>query len=64
MIVILKKGINKEEKEKVVLTLKDYGFIVKEIVGENDTVLGAVGSRHVDPREIELLPGSSHLQTI
>lgn len=40
MIVILKKGINKEEKEKVVLTLKDYGFIVKEIVGENDTVLG------------------------
>ena len=64
MIVILKKGINKEEKEKVVLTLKDYGFIVKEIVGENDTVLGAVGSRHVDPREIELLPGVSSVLPI
>ena len=64
MIVILKKGINKEEKEKVVLTLKDYGFIVKEIVGENDTVLGAVGSIHVDPREIELLPGVSSVLPI
>ena len=64
MIVILKKGINKEEKEKVVLTLKDYGFIVKEIVGENDTVLGAVGSRHVDPREIELLSGVSSVLPI
>ena len=64
MIVILKKGINKEEIEKVVLTLKDYGFIVKEIVGENDTVLGAVGSRHVDPREIELLPGVSSVLPI
>ena len=64
MIVILKKGINKEEKEKVVLTLKDYGFIVKEIVGENDTVLGVVGSRHVDPREIELLSGVSSVLPI
>ena len=64
MIVILKKGVNKEEKEKVVLTLKDYGFIVKEIVGENDTVLGAVGSRHVDPREIELLSGLSSVLPI
>ena len=64
MIVILKKGINKEEKEKVVLTLKGYGFIVKEIVGENDTVLGAVGSRHVDPREIELLSGVSSVLPI
>src|SRR5574344_1685935 len=64
MIVILKKGITKEEKDKVASTLKDYGFIVKEIVGENDTVLGAVGSRHVDPREIELLPGVSSVVPI
>ena len=64
MIVILKKGITKEEKDKVASTLKGYGFIVKEIVGENDTVLGAVGSSHVDPRIIELLPGVSSVVPI
>lgn len=57
MIVILNKGITLEQKDKVVAALHDYGFMVKEIVGENDTVLGAVGSSHADPRTIELLPG-------
>ena len=64
MIVILQKGITPEEKEKVVSALKGYGFMVREIVGENDTVLGAVGSVHVDPRTIELLPGVSSVLPI
>lgn len=57
MIVILKKGITAQEKDKVRSFLKDKGFIVKEVVGEHDTVLGAVGTPHIDPRSVELLPG-------
>ena len=57
MIVILKKGITAQEKDKVRSFLKEKGFIVKEVVGEHDTVLGAVGTSHIDPRSVELLPG-------
>ncbi len=59
MIVVLKKGINLQEKDKVVEFLKRKGFLVREIVGENETVLGAVGTGHIDPREVEILPGVS-----
>ena len=57
MIVILKQGINAQDKIKVKSFLSDRGFLVKEIKGEQDTVLGAVGMAHIDPREVELLPG-------
>ena len=57
MIVILKQGINAQDKNKVKSFLSDRGFLVKEIKGEQDTVLGAVGMAHIDPREVELLPG-------
>ncbi|MBQ0071527.1 MAG: 3-deoxy-7-phosphoheptulonate synthase [Spirochaetales bacterium] len=64
MIVILKKGISVQEKDKVAEYLKSSGFMVREIVGENDTVLGAVGSAHIDPRTVELLPGVSSVVPI
>ena len=57
MIVILKKGITAQEKDKVKSYLREKGFIVKEVVGEHDTVLGAVGIKNLDPRSVELLPG-------
>ena len=57
MIVILKQGINAQDKNKVKSFLSDRGFLVKEIKGEQDTVLGAVGMAHIDPREVELLSG-------
>lgn len=57
MIVVLKKGISLKEKDKVAVFLKEKGFLVREIVGENETVLGAVGTGHIDPREVEILPG-------
>ena len=50
MIVILKQGITAQEKEKVRSFLTERGFIVREIKGEQETVLGAVGMAHVDPR--------------
>lgn len=64
MIVILKKGITLQEKDKVAAYLKSSGFMVREIVGESDTVLGAVGSAHIDPRTVELLPGVSSVVPI
>ena len=64
MIVVLKKGITLEEKDKVVDFLKKSGFIVKEIKGENETVLGAVGSSHIDPRTVEIFPGVSSVVPI
>ena len=64
MIVILKNGITQSEKENVKSVLKEKGFIVKEIVGENETVLGAVGSSRIDPRSIEILDGVSSVVPI
>ena len=54
MIVILKQGITPQEKDKVRDFLTEKGFIVKEIVGQQDTILGAVGKVSIDPRTVEL----------
>ncbi len=64
MIVILKQGITPVEKDKVKSFLQEKGFIVKEIVGQQDTVLGAVGKVHMDIRTVELLPGVSSVVPI
>lgn len=64
MIVILKKGITPHEKDKVVSFLSEKGFLVKEIVGTEDTVLGAVGTATVDHRMVEILPGVSSVVPI
>lgn len=64
MIVILKKSITAQEKDKVITFLKEKGFLVKEIVGQQDTVLGAVGTVHIDPRTVELMPGVSSVVPI
>ena len=64
MIIILRQGITPSEKDKVRFFLTEKGFMVKEIVGENDTVFGAVGTVHIDPRQVELLPGVSSVVPI
>ena len=57
MIIVLKKQIEKNEKEHIVDYLSKKGFRIREIQGESDTVLGAVGSAAVDHNEIRVLPG-------
>ena len=57
MIIILNRNIKEESKVNVKNWLEDKGFKVKEIVGEEETVLGAVGSLTIDPRSVELLEG-------
>lgn len=59
MIIVLKQGISSEDKAKIESFLKEKGFLVKEIVGASDTVIGAVGSASVDPRSLELMNGVS-----
>ncbi len=57
MVVVLKKDITETQKGVVrdFLTRKD--FKLNEIVGEEDTVIAAVGRLSVDRHEVEALPG-------
>ena len=57
MIIILNRDIKKEQKIRIKSWLEDRGFKVKEIVGEEETILGAVGALSVDPRSVEILDG-------
>ncbi len=61
MIVVLKHDIDIRDKETVRSFLERKGFQVREIVGEHDTVLGAVGSVTIDFREVEILDGVSRV---
>jgi 3-deoxy-7-phosphoheptulonate synthase len=57
MIVVLEHGIRARDKSHLVSFLKNKGFKIREIQGEEETILGAVGLVPIDFREVELLPG-------
>ncbi|OQX29808.1 MAG: 3-deoxy-7-phosphoheptulonate synthase [Spirochaeta sp. LUC14_002_19_P3] len=57
MIVVLKNEITAAEKEFLIRFLTDKQFQIREITGETQTVLGAVGKLSIDVREVGLLPG-------
>ncbi len=57
MVIVLERSISDGDKERVRAYLAARGFQVREIVGEQETILGAVGIVPVDVREVELLPG-------
>lgn len=57
MIVVLKKGITKEESEHLKELLRSENHLVKEIQGVEETILGVVGTIRKDPRYFETLPG-------
>ncbi len=57
MIVILKHSVTDLDKKNIVSFLENRGFKIREIVGEEETVLGAVGLSGVDLREVEQLAG-------
>ncbi len=57
MIVVLRHGIREDEKNSIRQFLHDKGFRVREIVGEEETIIGAVGQLTIDTREVEILPG-------
>jgi len=57
MIVVLEHGIRDREKQEILSFLEHRGFRVREIRGEEETVLAAVGIVPIDVREVELLAG-------
>lgn len=57
MIIVLKRNISTGDKERIISFLQDKSFRVREIIGEEESIIGAVGHSGIDPRELELMPG-------
>ena len=57
MVVVLKKDISEYQKNGIRDFLVQKNFKLNEIVGEEDTVIAAVGRNSVDKLEVEALPG-------
>jgi 3-deoxy-7-phosphoheptulonate synthase len=57
MIVVLEHNIKPADKKHIVSFLEDKGFRIREIQGEEETILGAVGIIPIDLRQVEILPG-------
>ncbi|MBN1685100.1 MAG: 3-deoxy-7-phosphoheptulonate synthase [Spirochaetales bacterium] len=57
MVIVLKHNIKDDEKQRLRDFLESRGFRIREIVGEEETIFGAVGLAPMDLREVELLPG-------
>ena len=57
MVIVLERNIKESDKRNIREFLEKRGFKIKEIVGEEETILGAVGLVTIDLREVEILPG-------
>ncbi|QEN04828.1 3-deoxy-7-phosphoheptulonate synthase [Thiospirochaeta perfilievii] len=57
MIIVLKRNITEKDKNNIIDFLQSRSFRVKEIVGEEESILGAVGHNGLDPRQLELMGG-------
>ncbi len=57
MIIVLEHTIRDQDKARIREFLGERGFTIREIAGEEETILGAVGIHAIDVREVELLPG-------
>ncbi len=57
MVVVLEHGIQESHKQRVREFLETHGFQVREIVGVEETIFGAVGQVSIDIRDVEVLPG-------
>lgn len=57
MVVVLEQDIRQQDKDELRSFLESRGFQVREVVGESETIFGAVGSGQIDLREVEMRPG-------
>ncbi len=55
MLIVMKPGTPEEEIQKIVSFIKSKGFDAHISVGEINTVIGAVGGKTIDRRDIELM---------
>ncbi len=64
MIIVLEQKVTEEKKAHIRRFLEKRGYQVREIVGEVETIFGAVGTPGIDLREVELLDGVSKVVPI
>jgi 3-deoxy-7-phosphoheptulonate synthase len=57
VIIVLERTIRDQDKSHLKEFLVAKGYTIREIVGEEETILGAVGISGMDVREVEMLPG-------
>jgi 3-deoxy-7-phosphoheptulonate synthase len=57
MVIVLERNIKDSDKGKLRAFLQEKGFQVREIVGEEETIFGAVGIHPMDIRDVEIFPG-------
>ena len=57
MVIVLKKGISDEDKNNLKRFLVSKNFRTNEVIGEEKTIIAAVGQLGIDPHDVELLPG-------
>ena len=57
MLIVMRHGASQKQVDKVVEYIKKRGFQAHVSVGDVHTVIGAVGGKVIDPRDIELLEG-------
>jgi len=57
VILVLKKGNTPEETERLRELLRSENYLIKEIKGVEETILGVVGTIRKDIRHFETLPG-------
>src|SRR5574344_1213941 len=61
MVIVLSKDIKAAEKKHLKDFLTQKKFKLNEIVGEEETIIAAVGKLSMDPREVEIIPGVSRV---
>ncbi len=57
MLVVMRHGASKDNIQKVIDFIKQKGFDAHVSRGDMHTVIGAVGGKVMDPRDLELLDG-------
>jgi len=64
MVIVLKKNITQSQKDNLKSFLANKQFKLNEIVGEEETILAAVGKVGIDLREVEIQDGVSKVVPI
>lgn len=57
MLIIMKHGAEQVQVDRVISYIKEKGYDAHVSCGEVHTVIGAVGGKLIDPRNIELIEG-------
>ena len=57
MILVLNKTASPAEKERLMDELRSEGCLIKEMNGEDETIIGVVGKIQKDIRYFETIPG-------